>query len=332
MRFNISAIFLTLNLILGCSFAYEVPGTRVVAGWAMTQPWECTYINSVTGMMWGCGFSQINPLYTFIEPTVRVSEGAIEVTSHILVSAAAEIYFPLNYYPIQQAIAIPITFSTTDSSVIFQLPTIVTYDYPRWAHGIARRKVASGAPTSQITVSPNYCDPTKVCFYGTLNWMPAVYQAKFTLTCYVLSVETDPKFNNSPLSSGVAGLPPNSTYLTSFLKDVQMQGSGETRDGLIIHYDGRDRYSIQKCPLTASGACAVDGQTVAVDRTIVPFKSTLGYRFSDQDDIGFGPRVAQDVGGRIKGNHIDIYFGKRRSECKQWGTKLNGEVEIIRLN
>lgn len=357
MRIVILVIFYTINLIAGFSFADEIPGTRatlgqvfrpvssaisstgeipgtrVTLGFAMIYPWACAATNTATGMVWGC--DQINLLYTYIEPAARVNNGAIEVTSHVFVSAMAAFYYPNPHW--YQNIAIPITFSTTDSNVFFQSPTVLTQYCPEsthaeWTHGIARRKVASGAPTSQITISPYICDPSTMCFKGTLNWMPAVYQAKFTLTCYVLSLETDPMFSNSPLVSGVPGLPPNSTYFTSFLKDVQMQGSGETRDGLIIHYDGRKRYSIQKCPQTASGACAVDGQTVAVDRTIVPFKSTLGYRLNDQDQIGFGPRVAQDTGGQIKGNHIDIYFGTRRSDCKQWGTKLTGEVEIIRLN
>lgn len=51
---------------------------------------------------------------------------------------------------------------------------------------------------------------------------------------------------------------------------------------------------------TYSGAIAKEGVTIAVDKNIIPLGS---YVYVDK----IGCRVAQDIGGKIKGNHIDVF-------------------------
>jgi 3D (Asp-Asp-Asp) domain-containing protein len=58
----------------------------------------------------------------------------------------------------------------------------------------------------------------------------------------------------------------------------------------------------QALPITATGTTARAGRTVAVDPKIIP----LGSRVYIE---GIGERIAEDVGGGIKGNHIDVYLG-----------------------
>ena len=58
----------------------------------------------------------------------------------------------------------------------------------------------------------------------------------------------------------------------------------------------------QALPITATGTTARAGRTVAVDPKIIP----LGSRIYIE---GLGERIAEDVGGGVKGQHIDVYIG-----------------------
>lgn len=55
-------------------------------------------------------------------------------------------------------------------------------------------------------------------------------------------------------------------------------------------------------PITATGTTARAGRTVAVDPAVIPLGSRI---YID----GLGERVAEDVGGGVKGKHIDVYLG-----------------------
>ena len=71
---------------------------------------------------------------------------------------------------------------------------------------------------------------------------------------------------------------------------------------------------------TSSGATAVEGVTVAVDPRIIPYGTRL--------KINGHEYVAQDCGGSIKGNRIDIFM-ESHSECLQNGIK-HAEVFVRR--
>ncbi|MEO6025698.1 MAG: 3D domain-containing protein [Candidatus Binatia bacterium] len=55
-------------------------------------------------------------------------------------------------------------------------------------------------------------------------------------------------------------------------------------------------------PITATGTAARAGRTVAVDPKVIPLGSKIYIE-------GLGERIAEDTGGGIKGNHIDVYLG-----------------------
>lgn len=70
---------------------------------------------------------------------------------------------------------------------------------------------------------------------------------------------------------------------------------------------------------TSSGALATANYTVAVDKRVIPMGSRLLINGEEY--------VAQDVGGGVKGNHIDIYFNTH-GETRQHGVR-NVEVFLI---
>lgn len=55
-------------------------------------------------------------------------------------------------------------------------------------------------------------------------------------------------------------------------------------------------------PITATGTAARAGRTVAVDPRVIPLGSKIYIE-------GLGERIAEDTGGGVKGNHIDVYLG-----------------------
>ena len=72
--------------------------------------------------------------------------------------------------------------------------------------------------------------------------------------------------------------------------------------------------------LTASMTPIREG-VVAVDKTVIPLGSTV-------EIIGMGTFYAEDVGGAIRGNRLDIFMPSR-GDCIRWGVR-EVEVRVIR--
>lgn len=64
---------------------------------------------------------------------------------------------------------------------------------------------------------------------------------------------------------------------------------------------------------TATGTVPEEGRTIAVDPTVIPYGTKV---YID----GLGVYIAEDCGGAIKGNHIDIYFSSHEG-AKAFGTQ-----------
>ena len=71
--------------------------------------------------------------------------------------------------------------------------------------------------------------------------------------------------------------------------------------------------------ITASGEKAIEGMTVAMDKSI-PFGTKI---YID----GVGERIVQDRGGAIKGNRIDLYFDSHQ-EALNFGRQTK-QVTIL---
>lgn len=73
--------------------------------------------------------------------------------------------------------------------------------------------------------------------------------------------------------------------------------------------------------ITATGTKATEGRTIAVDPKVIPYGSVV--YFEGPDGL-VGGYVAEDCGGAIKGNEIDLYFDSH-AEALEWGVR---ELEV----
>ncbi len=73
--------------------------------------------------------------------------------------------------------------------------------------------------------------------------------------------------------------------------------------------------------ITASGRIALPRHTVAVDPRLIPLGSLM---YID----GIGYRVAEDVGGAIRGQHIDLYF-PNDTDAVKFGVKSHVKVFVF---
>lgn len=72
--------------------------------------------------------------------------------------------------------------------------------------------------------------------------------------------------------------------------------------------------------LTASGTQARVG-AIAVDPRVIPLGSKLYITSADGKSWVYGYAVAEDTGGAIKGNRIDLYFNSE-SQCNSFGRQM----------
>lgn len=151
---------------------------------------------------------------------------------------------------------------------------------------------------------------------------------KFLITHYTVALESDPLYANDP-KVAAPGLP-GQKFRKRFLlgkTGTQMQGSGLTESGKYIHYNpGRGTFGEG---LGGAKGHPSPWKTCAVDPRVIPLGSQI--------DIGIyqsrSPFLANDTGGAIKGNHIDVFvggipysealrLGKKHSEVWVHGGKL----------
>lgn len=79
---------------------------------------------------------------------------------------------------------------------------------------------------------------------------------------------------------------------------------------ITYYWPGEDCYG----KLTSTGAIAKEGKTIAVDPSIIPYGSII--------KINGNEYIAEDCGGAIKGNKIDVFVERQRYQ------KYNVEVFI----
>ncbi|MDD4871776.1 MAG: 3D domain-containing protein [Kiritimatiellae bacterium] len=89
--------------------------------------------------------------------------------------------------------------------------------------------------------------------------------------------------------------------------------------GLPVVASGSRKGAPKKIGICADGSRAKYG-TIAADPTKYPFGTIMYVE-------GYGYGIVQDTGGKVKGEHIDIFF-RDHTQAQQWGAKKNMVVKI----
>lgn len=90
-------------------------------------------------------------------------------------------------------------------------------------------------------------------------------------------------------------------------------------EGVVItHYDVCSKCCGKTNGITASGAHATPYSTVAVDPSVIPLGAVVLVDYGD--GVGLRRYRAEDTGGAIKGNHIDLCVGSH-DEALQMGRR-----------
>jgi 3D (Asp-Asp-Asp) domain-containing protein len=75
--------------------------------------------------------------------------------------------------------------------------------------------------------------------------------------------------------------------------------------------------------ITKTGTSPVEGRTIAVDPEVIPLGSRVYVSCESWPEVN-GWYIAEDTGGVIKGNIIDVYM-QDYDDCIQWGRR---QVEV----
>lgn len=80
--------------------------------------------------------------------------------------------------------------------------------------------------------------------------------------------------------------------------------------------------------VTATGTSVSQGRTIAVDPNVIPLGSKVEIIFPSEYSYLNGIYIAEDTGGAIKGNKIDLYLNSK-SACINFGVR-NVQLKIIK--
>ncbi len=143
------------------------------------------------------------------------------------------------------------------------------------------------------------------------EWLKVSYGSKegYIYKKFLRQVTTPMAAQNSVISTptGTNALIPSANFSSNSLSGTNL---GQFK---LTFYCGCTICSEQWGTLTATGTTAQEGRTIAVDPTVIPYGSTVHI-------AGFGDFIAEDCGGAIKGNHIDIYVADH-DRCNELGVQ-----------
>lgn len=83
---------------------------------------------------------------------------------------------------------------------------------------------------------------------------------------------------------------------------------------------------------TASGTVPVEGRTIAVDPKVIPLGSKVSVQFLDKEHEAYSHvYIAEDTGGAIKGNRLDIFIGSSLLKPNLTGLSNSDKTRALKL-
>ena len=110
---------------------------------------------------------------------------------------------------------------------------------------------------------------------------------------------------------------PQEDFENERIEDALMSRANVIEGVTVTHYDTCVACCGKDDGITASGVRATPGVTVAVDPTVIPLGSDVLVDYGDGEIHYYR---ADDVGGAVKGNHIDLCVGSHE-EALQLGCR-----------
>ena len=187
------------------------------------------------------------------------------------------------------------------------------------------------APSPSPTATPHTPSPPNVAGED-----PAIRISDTLTYQHYVTVETDYKILRSPdplmdkgteeiIRKGIPG------QIVETYEDTVVSGevvstkyigaSHDTSHAELVRY-GTRVYEVEEGD--ATGTVATEGRTVAVDPNVIPYGTTIEVIYPDGSRARY---VAEDCGGAIKGNIVDLWF-PTKADCYSWGRR-NVTVYIL---
>ena len=132
----------------------------------------------------------------------------------------------------------------------------------------------------------------------------------------IMEQPADPEPTEQSVSSGSTSSGGSSSSGPSTSGGSRYDGSAETSGNVIMTSSGESYTYVGH---TYSGTLARVG-AIAVDPTVIPLGTKM-YVVSNDGQYVYGYCVAEDIGGGIKGNKIDLYFDTY-AECWDFGVRM----------
>ena len=166
------------------------------------------------------------------------------------------------------------------------------------------------------------------------NWAKIKYEGRTAYSCklWLEKVEEVEKTETSKSTSERKSEKKSTSEKVTSVKSISKNSSSEknsSRNGNVRRtitveataYTGSAEENGGWANMTSTGAVPREGRTIAVDPRVIPYGTRVYI-----PALG-GTYVAEDCGGAIKGNRIDIFMNTS-SKCNAWGRR-HIEVQIL---